>query len=589
MGRKRRGRKAGARVRAAAWPSAVFAGALISMAAASPAAVAAPCAVPAADGRGGSDCVNGPLRTSGAASARLELAGGALVASGSVRERQAERVRLVVYRARAGRWVKVSERTASLRDGRFRARVARSDAPRWKVEVIVAQKGGTAPAAGRPAAEARFFETPPPGPLPGGGYVARGAAGAAVKAFQRGLAQAGFRVRRDGRFGRDDAAVLRGFQGAHGLLVDGIVGRQTAAALAVYGDAAGEGQGGERTAAADRPPTGEVTPLAEPEQQGLGTRTRRARRGVNTKIVRRSITARAQTLVVRSTRRPARFQCAVDYSAWKSCRSRWTVTGLRPGIHRFRVRALGRRGVPDTTPASLRARVPAPATGSTTTPPAPTPTGPRPGIDATETRPVGSPLLSDEAAAQLVRRSAFEPRPENATANKTVPTASELAEFHSIKNNNPYVKYVTGQFTGTTDEILQWVALKWGINVEMVRASAVNESYWKQDAHGDIGSGESWGILQVKQSVHLGTYPLSLKATAFNADYWGAMMRYYYDGLATWLNQTCCFSGVRYEAGDIYGAFGAWYTGRWHTEAAERYITSLKRRMAERPWLEPGF
>jgi hypothetical protein len=29
---------------------------------------------------------------------------------------------------------------------------------------------------------------------------------------------------------------------------------------------------------------------------------------------------------------------------------------------------------------------------------------------------------------------------------------------------------VTGDYTGTTDEILQWLSCKWGIDIDMIRA-----------------------------------------------------------------------------------------------------------------------
>src|SRR5262245_64477950 len=36
---------------------------------------------------------------------------------------------------------------------------------------------------------------------------------------------------------------------------------------------------------------------------------------------------------------------------------------------------------------------------------------------------------------------------------------------------------VTGNFTGTTGEIIQWAACKWGFNVNALRAQAAIESY----------------------------------------------------------------------------------------------------------------
>ena len=45
-----------------------------------------------------------------------------------------------------------------------------------------------------------------------------------------------------------------------------------------------------------------------------------------------------------------------------------------------------------------------------------------------------------------------------------------------------YVSRVDGNFTGTTDEILQWGACKWGFDEDLVRAIAATETWWKQPA-----------------------------------------------------------------------------------------------------------
>jgi len=42
---------------------------------------------------------------------------------------------------------------------------------------------------------------------------------------------------------------------------------------------------------------------------------------------------------------------------------------------------------------------------------------------------------------------------------------------------------VDGQFTGTTDEIFQWAACKWGLPDNLIRADAVEESTWFQYLH----------------------------------------------------------------------------------------------------------
>jgi hypothetical protein len=164
---------------------------------------------------------------------------------------------------------------------------------------------------------------------------------------------------------------------------------------------------------------------------------------------------------------------------------------------------------------------------------------------------------------------------------------------------------VSGGFTGTTDEILQWGAEKWGIPEDVVRAVAVTESYWRQDGMGDRRDGvnaslypaqsridsdsvyESLGITQIKWrpdgSLHPGTEPLRWKTTAFNVDYWGASIRYYYDGLCSW-----CSAG--YGPGQAWESVGAWYSPNpWQNAGMLNYITTVKGHLANRTWEQAGF
>ncbi|MGI8523691.1 MAG: transglycosylase SLT domain-containing protein, partial [Nocardioides sp.] len=156
------------------------------------------------------------------------------------------------------------------------------------------------------------------------------------------------------------------------------------------------------------------------------------------------------------------------------------------------------------------------------------------------TRPVGSPALSDQEAASHVRRSSWEPRPQNYTANHRVPTGDELAAFHAAQasvdewNVNPYAQQVTGDFTGTTEEIIQWAAWKWGVDEDVLRAVASTESTWEQDAVARDGQYYSYGITQVLDQW-AGTDPLARLSTAFNADFYGASLRFVFDGRNRWL------------------------------------------------------
>jgi hypothetical protein len=76
----------------------------------------------------------------------------------------------------------------------------------------------------------------------------------------------------------------------------------------------------------------------------------------------------------------------------------------------------------------------------------------------------GSSLPNDVQAAAMVKRSSWEPRPQNAKANSTVPTGLTLGKHGGVAPiwNDWLLPRVTGNFTGTTDEIIQWAALKWG-------------------------------------------------------------------------------------------------------------------------------
>jgi hypothetical protein len=231
-----------------------------------------------------------------------------------------------------------------------------------------------------------------------------------------------------------------------------------------------------------------------------------------------------------------------------------------------------------------------PATGTTSTPPTDTTSSPTPvpaSGDKATTRPVGSPILSDAEAASHVRRSGWEPRPDNAAANQRTPQPGELDVFlrDNISVYGAHKPLVTGNFTGTTDEIIQWAAWKWGLDEDVLRAVIVKESWWRMSAVGD--NGLSFGLTQIKTTFHAGTYPLSATSSAFNVDYYGALFRYYFDGHGDWLNDMD--KGQDYTAGDLWGAVGAHYAGRWHTAAAEGYIASVKQHLDQRTWAGSDF
>jgi Bacterial Ig domain len=225
------------------------------------------------------------------------------------------------------------------------------------------------------------------------------------------------------------------------------------------------------------------------------------------------------------------------------------------------------------------------------------------------TLPPGSTLPSGSACASAVPRNPnFEPRPDNYTANHTVPTDSLTLMRTTTQNGGApagWFDRVDGNFTGTTDEILQWGACKWGFDENLVRAIAADESWWRQSAHGDLTSNSSlcpsgavytgsecalsYGIVQVKASDYLGTFPDTHTSTAFDVDYKLAYQRACFEGKIGYLSQR----SSNYPNGDennmLWGCVDQWNTGGWWNGSNDRYINEVQEWLSNKPWLQPGF
>jgi hypothetical protein len=227
-----------------------------------------------------------------------------------------------------------------------------------------------------------------------------------------------------------------------------------------------------------------------------------------------------------------------------------------------------------TTPTATTTTRP-PSTTTTTRPPTTTTTAPAAGHFAT--LPAGSPLPTDAQCTALVR-PAGEVRPDNATPNHT--------KGFGPPSNPPAGVYsrVTGNFTGTTDEILQWASCKWGIDEDIVRAQTAKESWWHQSTVGD--NGESFGLMQVRQPYWMwafnGGNGDAKTSSAFNMDVALAGRRNCLEGNDTWL-------GGSYAKGDVWGCVGLWFSGRWHDPPAEQYIAAVKDYLNQRIWTTPDF
>lgn len=234
------------------------------------------------------------------------------------------------------------------------------------------------------------------------------------------------------------------------------------------------------------------------------------------------------------------------------------------------------------------------------------------------TLPVGATLPSEADCASRVR-----PTPELATRGAV------NATYNARKGTGGNYLYprVTGNFTGTTDEIIQWAACKWGMDEDLLRAQTVQESSWFQNAMGDFTSTassctpvlpvanypsqypgdpahngqcpESVGLLQVRWLYHRSAFFSSTTettatmtnnavwSTAYNVDYYGAFWRDCFEGRMTWLNTV--ERGATYAAGDATGCQGVWFAGRWRTSAALGYIAAVQTNLANRVWESAAF
>jgi len=230
--------------------------------------------------------------------------------------------------------------------------------------------------------------------------------------------------------------------------------------------------------------------------------------------------------------------------------------------------------------------------------------------------PVGSyaSLPSDAAAAAEVHQSTWEPRRGNTRYNHTVPTHLRLRPENDADHGydprwNKYIlRRITGNFMGTTDEIFQWAAVKWGLPDNLLRTIAYMESDWRQDNHGDyvrdraeclpgykhLPCPVTFGIVGVKSTSWPGLFPWNRDSTAAAVDMLGGWLRGCYEGWVWWLREHGNRSRGGYHAGDLWGCVGAWYSGNWHDGPArgpggENYILRTQYWFKQRPWLRSHF
>jgi hypothetical protein len=226
----------------------------------------------------------------------------------------------------------------------------------------------------------------------------------------------------------------------------------------------------------------------------------------------------------------------------------------------------------------------------------------------------GQPLPSDDECAARVRRTA-ELRLGNAAYNTRRPTATELGQLlpwdDGMGFDNEAValgKRVSGQFSGTTDEILQWGACKWGFDEDLVRAEVTELSAWYQDAIGEwttnqnecpagaatrqgsagVECAQDYGLYQIMWKYTSDAWPMFREDTAFHVDFALGLRRVCFEGWATYLAHNAPRDKL-YAAGDAWGCGGADHSGNWYNSAAQEYIKRIQTHAATRPWTAAGF
>ena len=168
-------------------------------------------------------------------------------------------------------------------------------------------------------------------------------------------------------------------------------------------------------------------------------------------------------------------------------------------------------------------------------------------------------------------------RPNNTPFNQTRGQPTDPNKFTGVESWRPYYEKINGACTGTTEQILEWAAKKWGFDqlgyVDLAKAMAVVETWWDQQA---VGANGEVGILQVRPG-----WPDWEKAqwsTAYAADYAMAVVRSHYDG-NSWLgHQTkgrLRDSVAAWECGCAYNG------GNWYATRVFEYYQS-------KPWQRPG-
>ncbi len=246
-----------------------------------------------------------------------------------------------------------------------------------------------------------------------------------------------------------------------------------------------------------------------------------------------------------------------------------------------------------------------------------------------------------QCAAEIPATS--ETIPANVPFNRTTVTAEQLDAFaasgYSFEALIDKAQYrrIAGDYTGSTDMIMRWAACKYGIDENVVRGQAWDESWWQQARTGDrrnsrsqcvqgsfdalwdttiaLTSGQSvacpsccwtsWSAWQTKVYYEWMAWPMIKDSTSFAAEYRYASTRSCLDGAwRPYYASRHAFPGHNTYSDDLldyardpspanldtilWGCVGSHYSGQWYDSGAIKYIANIQADIARRRWMTPA-
>jgi hypothetical protein len=248
-------------------------------------------------------------------------------------------------------------------------------------------------------------------------------------------------------------------------------------------------------------------------------------------------------------------------------------------------------------------------------------------------------ILPSDAECTAKVSYAPETVPGNAPFNRTTATPEQLrnlaAAGYAFEKLTDYASFqkISGSYTGTTDMQMRHAACKFGIDEDVVRAQAWQESFWRQSQVGDKQSTrhlcvqgsfdalwntsielingstvtcrnccyQSWSAWQTKVYYEWMTWPEIKDSTSFAAEFRYATTRACINGAFqpyfthqppnTYARDIASYMRNPTTAGlDIilWGCIGMHYSGGWYDSGSREYIGDVRANLDCHRWLKPG-